>query len=217
MNYFEIKRVSNSDLTKLKYHLMGMEYRYSQKAYSFGTVLHEMLLEPDTFQGVPENVDQKLAQRLLKGVLSDKMCKWYLKFSRKEEARFFTDAETGLPCKTKPDVLYRNHTILDFKTTSCRNYTEFVRRCQEYDYDRQAAFYLDSVGGKRFIFVGVQKVKPFGLFHFEATASPGFVEYGRHKYKFLLRKWKEKGLPNAWDTQLMSSFDIKANRQGVIG
>ncbi len=103
--------------------------------------------------------------------------------------QLFTDTDTGLDCKSKLDVLYRRHTILDF--TSTRSLPEFVAKCYEYDYDRQAAFYLDAAGGKRFIFVGIQKVKPHALFHFEATAADGFVGYGRRKYKALLRKWKE--------------------------
>ncbi len=123
--------------------------------------------------------------------MQDKQCRWYLKYSRKEQVELFTDPDTKLGCKSKLDVLYRRTTILDFKTTSARSRSEFLQKCLEYDYDRQAAFYLDAVGGKRFIFVGIQKVKPHALFHFEATAADGFVGYGRKKYKALLRKWKE--------------------------
>ncbi len=219
MTYYDIKRVSNSDLTRLKYQLMGMEYRFSEKAYSFGSVLHEMLLEPGSFGGIPSTVDHKLINTLFDQVAADKTCRWYLQYSRKEAVQFFEDSDTGLPCKAKLDMVYRNHTILDFKTTSCRNYAEFVRRCQEYDYDRQAAFYLDAVGAKRFIFVGIQKVKPFNLFHFEATAHPGFVEYGRRKYKFLLRKWKENQLPNAYDASAISGIypKMKSQRLTAIG
>ncbi len=119
------------------------------------------------------------------------LLRWYLQYSRKEQVELFTDPDTGLACKSKLDVLYRRHTVLDFKTTSTRSLSEFVEKCSEYDYDRQAAFYLDAVGGKRFIFVGIQKIKPHALFYFEATAANGFVEYGRKKYKALLRKWKE--------------------------
>jgi hypothetical protein len=191
MNYYDIPHISNSDLTAFKYKLFGLEYSAPKKAFSFGDALHGLLLEPGKYATVPEGVDGKLLSRLCELVRADRICKWYLKFSRKEQVQLFTDLDTGLACKSKLDILYRRHTILDLKTTSARTYAEFIACCQKYDYDRQAAFYLDSIGGKRFIFVGIQKIKPFALFHFEATALPGFVEYGRKKYKALLRKWKQ--------------------------
>jgi hypothetical protein len=191
MNYYDLPRISNSDLSAFKRKLLGIAQPAYPKALAFGHCLHTLLLEPDTLQDIPEEVDQKLLHRLHHSVLADKRCRWYLRFSRKEEVLLFTDPDTGLNCKSKLDVLYRRHTILDFKTTSTRSLSEFVQKCSEYDYDRQAAFYLDAVGGKRFIFVGIQKVKPHALFYFEATAANGFVEYGRKKYKALLRKWKE--------------------------
>jgi hypothetical protein len=191
MDYYQIRRISNSDLTAFKHKLLGMPQKLPTKALSFGTALHTLLLEPHKMGALPADVDEGLLNRLGATVLADRQCRWYLRYSRKEQVELFEDAHTGLPCKAKLDIIYRRSTVLDFKTTSTCTAGEFAAKCLRYDYDRQAAFYLDAIGGKRFIFVGIQKVKPYGLFRLEATATPGFVEYGRKKYQALLKKWKE--------------------------
>lgn len=118
----------------------------------------------------------------------------YLLNGEKEELVLFNDPTTQAKCKAKLDVKFedtqsQSKTILDFKTTYARDYTDFVSSLTGYDYDRQAAFYMDSIHAQRFIFIGVQKVKPYDLFYFEANKAFGFIEYGRKKYKALLKKY----------------------------
>lgn len=116
-------------------------------------------------------------------------CDGPLRFASKEQVNLFTDFNTGLDCKTKLDLNHRNRLIVDLKTTSQPNYQRFVKSCL--DYDRQAAFYLDSINAKRFVFVCIAKKAPHGLFIFEPDRD--FIQAGRQKYRALLRKWKEVG------------------------
>lgn len=189
MTYRDIPRISNSDLTAFKHTLFGMDYKVPQKAFAFGNALHELILEPHLSHSLPKEVDPELVQLLAGKVRQDRFCKWYLQFSRKEKVQLWECQNTGLLLKSKLDVVYKGATIIDFKSTSAKSYHQFVESFQRYDYDRQAAFYLDSIQGKRFIFIGVQKKSPYGLFYFEAD-SP-FIRQGRKKYQALLRKWKE--------------------------
>ena len=189
--YRAIPRVSNSDLTRLKNQLFGYRQPPPEKALAFGAALHQCLLEPASAGEPPEGVDARLLETLVGQVRQHACCRWYLRFGRKERVVLFDDPTTGVACKSKLDVVYKSHTILDFKTTSARDYASFVASCGPYDYDRQAAFYLDGSGSKRFIFVGVQKCKPFQLFFFEVTREAGFLEMGRKKYRALLRQWRE--------------------------
>lgn len=53
--------------------------------------------------------------------------------------------------------------LVDFKTTSCRDYAQFAATVEQYDYDRQVAFYLDVMQADRFLVVGVQKRSPNGI------------------------------------------------------
>jgi hypothetical protein len=195
MDYFEINRISNSDLSRFKSEIiLGETYQRPEKATNFGKVFHGLLLEPhlpiETYPGI----DYRLIDRLINKVKEDMFCSGYLTNGLKEELVLFTDSTTQAKCKAKLDIKFRNTrsntiTILDFKTTYARNYAQFVGSLTSYDYDRQAAFYMDSVHAQRFILIGVQKIKPYDLFYFEANKAFGFVDYGRKKYKALLKKY----------------------------
>lgn len=195
MDYFEINRISNSDLSRFKWEIiLGQPYKRPEKATHFGNAFHALLLEPhlpiETYAGL----NYTLINRLVDKVKQDTFCKKYLANGEKEELVLFTDPTTQAKCKAKLDVQFedlqsQSKTILDFKTTSARNDAEFISSLTAYDYDRQAAFYVDSIGAQRFIFIGVQKVKPYDLFYFEANKAFGFIEYGRKKYKALLKKY----------------------------
>lgn len=193
IDYRNIPRISNSDLTAFKNKLFGIDFKIPEKAFAFGSAFHQLVLEPQVSHALPQEIDIALLQRLAGKVRQHRMCKWYMQFSRKENIQFFTDPDTGLECKSKLDIVYKDKTIIDFKTTSARDYRSFIATAQSYDYDRQAAFYVDSlsrdVKAKKFIFIGIQKIKPYDLFYFEPDAP--FIDMGRKKYKALLRKWKE--------------------------
>lgn len=191
-----------------------------------GTVLEQLL--PDltnnrlaSTESNPGFAPDPSRPDLMDAVWRDPFCRRYLRMAgqnrlaagrntakaERERVVLFTDPTTQLACKTRIDLLYtslkgHNALIFDFKTTSARTQAQFLQSCYDYDYDRQAAFYLDALrfadGNEwattkqaRFLFIGVMKQQPHRLFAVEATSLPGFVEYGRKKYRFWLRKWLE--------------------------
>ena len=213
-NYRQYPAISNSDLTEFRDFLFGFNRFKPYKAFEVGSAVHEALLEPKKPHIFSENVNLEQVAQLAKNVRSHPFCQWILQFSRKEIGFLFQDKETGLPCKAKLDTFWRQHLIVDFKTTSQPSYKAFVDSCFEYEYDHQAAFYLDAVKQNfnstlKLVFVGIQKKEPFDLFLFDATANNQFIELGRKKYKALLRKWNEMGgvpkgfTPLSWNVELL--------------
>lgn len=213
-------RVSNSDLTRLKEEHLGYSLgqdippKQFEQAKVFGRAFHQHLLEPETIGTVLAQLLPDLAPKqsdqlntLTKQIRQDAFCRRYLRQSERERVVLFTDPTMGVDCKARLDMVYtspkrRNALIIDIKTTSARTQAQFLESCYTYDYDRQAAFYLDSLRYAdgfewastrqfRFVFVGVMKQPPHRLFAVEATSIPGFVDYGRKKYRFWLRKWRE--------------------------
>lgn len=83
----------------------------------------------------------------------------------------------------------RRLTLIDFKTTSSPDLTHFLTTIEKYDYDRQAALYLDMLGATRFLIIGVQKKAPHEVWCVELTALPGLLEQGRKKYMMPLRHY----------------------------
>jgi PDDEXK-like domain of unknown function (DUF3799) len=251
MDYREIPRVSNSDLTRFKEEQLGFGPGRSippanlERAKIFGRAFHQHLLEPETIGAVlqqflpdllaPQLTDQDTAklQTLTKTIKHDAFCQRYLRKAERERVVLWTDPHTRIECKSRLDVVYtspkrRNALILDFKTTSARTQAQFLQSCYDYDYDRQAAFYLDGLLNAepvsaddtrnatnrllfpgewattrqfRFVFVGIMKQSPNRIFAVDATSIPGFVDYGRKKYRFWLRKWQEEN--NKADAQLI--------------
>ena len=217
IDYRSIPRVSNSDLTRLKEECLGYTSPrlVPQRAMQFGRAFHAHLLEPESVGGIIEQllpdmkpVESGRLEQLTEQVRRDSFCGRYLRKSDRERVVLFTDPVSELACKARLDMVYtspksRSALILDFKTTSANTQSQFLQSCYDYDYDRQVAFYIDSLryadGGEwadtrrfRFVLIGVQKQKPHRLFAVDATSIPGFVEYGRKKYRFWLRKWNEQ-------------------------
>ncbi|UYZ64929.1 PD-(D/E)XK nuclease-like domain-containing protein [Hymenobacter weizhouensis] len=90
------------------------------------------------------------------------------------------------------DVLYRGRagrqlTLIDFKTTSSPDLPHFLATIEKYDYDRQAALYLDALGATRLLIIGVRKKAPHEVWRVELTNMLGLVGQGRKKYQRLLR------------------------------
>lgn len=206
MNYRAIPRIANSDLTEFKnLRLFGTGPRLQgTPAQAFGTRFHDLLLV-DTTQ-VPTGVGAAATRRMLDVARSNALFNRLLAGGLPESPGFWDDELTGLPCKAKTDLrLPTEGIIVDIKTTSASNQADFDQHCQLYDYDRQAAFYLDGhqlAGGwaEVFIIIGIQKQKPHNLYMIETRTDSRFVEYGRKKYRALLRSWQQQPYrPSSWD------------------
>ncbi|GAB3715770.1 hypothetical protein GCM10027592_56470 [Spirosoma flavus] len=217
MDYRSLPRISNSDLSEFRDHIFGYRPYKPAKAMQFGSALHELILERPGQQiepvpNVADTLDRKLLHNLANQVHRDKFCRWALRFSRKETVQLWEDAGTGLLLKSKLDVVHKNHLVIDFKSTSQPTFAGFLRSLTTYSYDRQAAFYLDSLGASRFVFVGVQKVKPFHIWTVEYRATGTFIETGRKKYRALLREWKRREeagqsfIPSSWNVVIQSEL-----------
>ncbi|GAB3960031.1 hypothetical protein GCM10028805_57210 [Spirosoma harenae] len=230
--YRALMRVSNSDLTRLKEEHLGYwsdpSTRFiSEKTKVFGRAFHQHLLEPESVGTVLQQLQpdlleplsqsgiadlapaqSKQLEALMQTIRQDTFCRRYLRASERERIVLSTELTTGVACKARLDMVYtspkrRNALVIDLKTTSARTQAQFLESCYTYDYDRQAAFYIDSLRNAdnsewattrqfRFVFIGIMKQKPYRLFAVDASSIPGFLEYGRKKYRFWLRKWREE-------------------------
>ena len=194
-----LEGISNSQLTRLKNELQGKPERYPERCLVFGQAFHAAALE-----GQPiENPEWNLRPSEVRSIRH--MCDAYsIEFERHTESAglqnpemetplTWTDAETGLPCKAQLDLRYRGHDLVfDLKSTSALNRVLLEQTLAAYDYDRQAAFYLDGSGARSFGLVAVQKRVPFEVFILTFDRDSEFIENGRRKYRFLLKKWQEK-------------------------
>ena len=188
-----LPHVSNTDLSNLKNELLGLTRQLNPVALAYGSHFHTAVLEPRHYARTAERgIKWPDLETLARQVRRQRYCRDLLYRGQPEQSHTATHAATGVPVKIRPDLLIRSRagrqlTLLDFKTTSAPDLPHFLATLEKYDYDRQAALYLDVLGATRFLIIGVQKKAPHDVWRVELTALPGLIAQGRKKYTTLLR------------------------------
>ncbi len=208
-DYRALPAIANSDLSRLRDALEGRPPRpdSGSGALSFGTAFHTALLEPADYQPGQPGLNDTLIWWLVEGVKLNTEMSRLLGQGLTERSAIFTEPATGTLCKLRADLVLdqpgQPFTVVDFKTTMARDADHFRLQCSYYDYDRQAAFYLDALRAERFVLVGVQKVEPFGVFPLEVPAE--MLAEGRRKYLHLLRLLRAPGTAPAYRAQAVQA------------
>lgn len=188
-DYFSLPLISNSDLSNFRELLFfGRQRELPRMACNFGEVFHQLLLEPHLPTPEYEKIDYRLIEKLVDKISREELVKEFLQKGVKERVILFTDPCSMAHCRTKID-LQLDKVVIDFKTTYERSQEGFEKALIALNYDKQAAFYMDSVEAVNFIFVGVQKQSPFRIYYFDCSKHPAFIQGGRKKYKKLLKEY----------------------------
>jgi hypothetical protein len=197
MSYYQLHRISNSDLTIAEHLLQGKPYQKPETAFRLGSAFHELVLEPEKFRAEScRGLDIALLYRMYRTVLANQYCKDMIAASRKEEVVLWHEPNTGIACKCKLDMILRQPgqlTVMDLKTTSASNLAAFMQACRQYNYDRQMAFYADSIGARQVCLIGVSKAAK-RLFFVQKYSHSSFIARGRQKYLHLLKRVQELDL-----------------------
>ena len=123
---------------------------------------------------------------------------------RSEMSVFWTDEETGLPCKCRPDrIPDGDHgVILDLKTVRNADVHAFTRACMTYGYAREAGMYISGFNAvssakvDSFMFIVIEKEPPYRTEVY--VMEDLFVEHGQSEFHRLLRIEKECREKNLW-------------------
>jgi PDDEXK-like domain of unknown function (DUF3799) len=193
--------ISNTDLSTLADELLGRPRRDCAAAFAFGSHFHTATLEPHLFEPTnahdPADHRQRQAAAQLATAVRRRRYPRHLIYTSRgqaEQSYTATHEPTGLLVKVRPDLLIdspkrQRRTVVDFKTTSCRDLTQFLTTVEQYGYDRQGAFYADVLQAQRVVLIAVQKKPLKGqepqVWVVELTA--GQMDSGRKKYGKLLR------------------------------
>lgn len=119
-----------------------------------------------------------------------------------ERSFFWTDEETGINCRCRPDkLIFGEQTggpilILDIKTTA-DNIDDFSRAIEKYKYYLQAAFYTDGLEAAtkatnfEFVFLVIQKSISAGRYPVRLVKiADDYLKLGRAEYKEVLQNYK---------------------------
>lgn len=117
-----------------------------------------------------------------------------------EKAIFWEDKETGILCKSKPDI-WNTPICADLKTTEDASLRAFQLSALKYGYFLQAAMVYEALlsvdaSYEKFLFICVEKKQPHavGLYLLDDEA----LQFGRDLFHSLLRKFADCKEKNVW-------------------
>lgn len=211
------------------------EPRQENAAMALGTAVHTAVLEPEEFDKryvvspkfdrrtkegkagaeafeatlagrIGIDVDQhRKVMRIAQSARAHNMSKILLDDGLAETSLFWTDPDTGVECKCRPDFIKEiggQASILDLKTTTDASPDGFCRSAWKWRYWVQAAFYRDGFAAATglepglFAFLAVETESPFASAWYFADAE--MLEAGRREYKKLLGIYAHCKENNTW-------------------
>ena len=131
-----------------------------------------------------------------------------------EVSLFWTDEDTGIKCKCRPDSLNdKLKIVVDYKTCDNAETQHFMRKAIDLGYDLQASYYLDGVKATTgldciFVFIAQEKKPPYAVNILQADDV--FIRSGRQLYKDMLATYKECTETGNWWGYLGSENQINS-------
>lgn len=119
----------------------------------------------------PEDADQ--VRRMADAVRKHPAARFLLDLPGRREASYtWTDPQTGLACKTRPDWHSADRRIVvDLKKTRDASRAEFAKSIANYDYHVQAAWNQDALEAEQFISIAVEDTRPFAVAVYPASVA----------------------------------------------
>lgn len=148
--------------------------------------------------------DYEVIQDMDRAIMANPTAAALLKTGRHEVPIEWTDAETGEPCKCRPDCMteyYGRKYIVDYKTTSSCEDRAFEHSCRVYGYKLQAAMYTEGafqteLEDYRFAFVAQEKKPPYAVRVY--FCDQGFIDEGMDLFRELIGIYHECKTTGEW-------------------
>jgi len=159
-----------------------------------GTPAYEDLLGNANGRIILNASEYNLVSNMSHKVKNDDIAKELFAYKKAqiEKSIFWTQKETGIQCKARPDI-WLNGLVVDLKTTSNASLRAFRRSAYDYGYFLQAAMIheaLKSIDIKldKFVYIAVEKDAPhhIGVFVLDDDA----LDYGVNLFNTLISKLK---------------------------
>lgn len=194
--YFALPHASNSGI-KAAYDLFvgGKEQYDPTVAFAQGSAFDAIMTEMQELK--QDGIDMQNILRMRKSTLNDDIYKKI--FAGQSNQLVLTNSlavqhdgiDIIIPAKCKYDLFNKKFQLGgDLKSTVATSYSSFHAAAKHFEYNRQAAWYMDIAQINRFIIIGVSK-KNHRVFHINITRdSDAYIE-GKELYsKYAMAWWK---------------------------
>lgn len=164
----------------------------------------------------PESFD--VIEEMLSSCFQDKVIQALIKNTEYQLSLFWTDPETGIKLKTRPDICKKaKNSIVNLKTTEDGSPGAFSKDLAKYDYPLQACIEIDGCIKSglmeevdNYFWLVVEKVAPFNatIYEFDLTDRNACMD----NYRFLLNKIKKARAQEKWP----GYSDLASNEYGIL-
>jgi hypothetical protein len=175
-------------------------------------------LEANTGKYIIEDTDYERIKCMLESCYKDRIIQGLIKNIECQLSLFWTDQETGLRLKTRPDICKRKkNVVVSLKTTEDGSPQAFSRDLAKYDYPLQAAIEITGCINTglmeqvdNYFWLVVEKQAPFNatIYEFDKTD----IEFAMDELRFLLNKIKRAEKENLYP----GYSDRAANEYGIL-
>lgn len=130
-----------------------------------------------------------------------------------EKSLFWTDKDTGLLCKVRPDILHDNM-VADLKSASSAAFRDFQNDIFKYGYHIQAAmihealFALHGVNIMKFLYIVCEKDDAHDYAVYELSEAA--IHKGIEEFKKVLFEIKDCQLSGQWPSYPLATIDLPA-------
>ena len=212
----QIKRAKKS-LSEYWYYEWHPQEKKSH--FDFGNAFEMALIEPKLFA---ENViifDAEKRPEKKKGITSEKNQSWKKEILNGDKSSiFWTDEETGLNLKTRPDISKKKkNVIVDIKTAIDGSPEGFSRALSNNDYPLQACIQIDGCQSSGLIpvvdtyfWLVVEKVPPYNATLYEFDAED--IAYCMDGYQYYLSRIKKANE----EQKYIGYTDRADNKHGIL-
>jgi hypothetical protein len=156
--YFRLPYMSNSGLSKIKKEFKPSYAKPSEEAFSFGKLFDCLLTQPD--KADPTHEKYEIALKMVGTWRRSSLASVFDKFESQVAFVEHVGFGSGIEGKCLFDRHYKKKAA-DFKAVAAPTPAGWRQTIDTFDYDRQAAWYMEVGGVDEFWLIGFCKVKPW--------------------------------------------------------
>jgi hypothetical protein len=213
----------------------------STPAQTFGNALHSYVLEPESFAEryfvIPKfNKRTKLGterwqlmkleighreilseaqwqtlQAMADSLRKNKLVLQLLESAQIEKSLYWTDPDTGILCKCRPDIL-RSNLVCDLKTAQDGSPRSFQYALFDYGYHIQAAMIREALQQLKqsllndFLFLVIEKSAPYAISIYQLDQVA--LDKGHQEFKTLLTRYQHCLETNDWPAYAIQEISL---------
>jgi hypothetical protein len=131
--------------------------------------------------------DFVIVEGMRSAILKHPLASDLLTHGEAEQSFFWTDPQTKLLCKVRPDYLRADGICVDLKTCEDASYEAFQRSIANGRYHVQAGYFIDGVFGATqqrvddFVIIAIEKSRPYGIMIYRLSEAD--IDIGRSEYQ----------------------------------